>query len=170
MWGINVERLLTNTRYNELMKTIIAIAQRKAWEQAQESGKYTQSTLDSTLADVGFIHCSFPEQTIDIANRKYNNYNDLVLLFIDEAKVKVPIKHEDALSGRTGTFPHIYGPLNIEAVYATVPLHKNDKGEFIAPDELQEVQHMNDFGSVVKTMANTPPISNEELIKRNKKG
>ena len=43
------------------MKTIIAIASQDIWEQAQRIGEYTQSTLDSTLADVGFIHCSFPE-------------------------------------------------------------------------------------------------------------
>ena len=150
------------------MKTIIIIARRDTWQQAQQVGQYTQSTVDSTLADVGFIHCSFPEQTIEIVNRKYNGYDHLVLLFIDTAKVKAEIKYEGALSGRAGTFPHIYGPLNIDAVYATVPLQKDESGQFVAPSELEEAQHMNDFGDVVKVMANTPPVSNEELVKRNK--
>lgn len=42
------------------MKTIIAIARQDAWQQALKIGEYRQSTIDSTLADVGFIHCSFP--------------------------------------------------------------------------------------------------------------
>lgn len=151
----------------ERMKTIIAIARRETWEQAQKSGEYTQSTLDSTLADVGFIHCSFPEQTIKVANRKYSDFNDLQLLFVDEDKVKTPIKYGGVLSGRTGTFPHIYGPLNVDAVYVVVPLQKDEQGEFVAPAELQEAHHMNGFGDTVKIMTNTPPVSNKEL-KRHK--
>lgn len=151
------------------MKTIIAITRQDAWEQAQRTGEYTQSTLDSTLAEVGFIHCSFPNQTLEIANRRFADRDNLVLLFIDEDKVKTPVKHEGALSGRVGTFPHIYGPLNVDAVYATASLQKNDKGEFTAPDELREAQHMKDFGDVVRLMANTPPVSNEELTKHGKK-
>lgn len=145
------------------MKIIIAIARQDTWEQAQRAGEYTQSTLDSTLAEVGFIHCSFPNQTLEIANRRFADRDNLVLLFIDEDKVKAPVKHEGALSGRAGTFPHIYGPLNADAVYAAVPLQKNDKGEFVTPTELQEAQHMNDFTGVVKAMTDTPPVSNEEL-------
>lgn len=149
------------------MKTIIAITNKAAWEQARQDDEYTQSTLDSTLAEVGFIHCSFPDQTLDIIDRHFADRDNLVLLFIDEDKVKAPVKYEGALSGREGTFPHIYGPLNIDAVYAAVPLQKNDTGKLLAPNELREAQHMNDFGSVVKAMADTPPISNEEL-KRDK--
>ncbi|HVI69275.1 MAG TPA: DUF952 domain-containing protein [Magnetospirillaceae bacterium] len=149
------------------MKTIVIIARRNVWEQALKVGEYTQSTIDSTLTEVGFIHCSFPDQTIEIANRRFASQDDLQLLFVDVEKVKAPIKYEGALSGRAGTFPHIYGPLNIDAVYATVSLKKDDKGEFITPDELREAQHMNDFSDTVKIMANTPPVSNEEL-KRHK--
>src|SRR5213078_3936902 len=115
-------------------------------------------TIDSTLADVGFIHCSFPGQAIEIANRKYGDHDNLTLLFIDEDKVKAPIKHERALSGRAGTFPHIYGPLNVDAVHAVVPLQRGEQGAFVTPDELEEAQRMNDFSSTVKVMANTPPV------------
>jgi uncharacterized protein (DUF952 family) len=149
------------------MKTIIAIVRQDVWEQSQKTGEYSQSTIDTTLADVGFIHCSFPDQTLEIVNRHFADRDNLVLLFIDQDKVKSPVKYEGALSGRAGTFPHIHGPLNVDAVYSAVSLQKSDKGEFIAPDELQEAQHMNDFSDVVKVMANTPPVSNEEL-KRHK--
>lgn len=119
------------------MATIVAIARRKVWEQALTAGEYTQSTVKKALAEVGFIHCSFPDQTVDIANRHFRDEDNLVLLLIDESKVKVPVKHEDALSGRTGTFPHIYGPLNTSAVYAALPLEKGETGEFIMPAGLQ---------------------------------
>lgn len=150
------------------MKTIIAITRQDIWKQAKETGEYTQSTLDSTLAEVGLIHCSFPDQTVEIANHRFADRDNLVLLFIDEDKVRAPVKHEGALSGRVGAFLHIYGPLNVDAVYATVPLQKNDKGEFMAPTELQDAQHMNDFSDTVKLMAHTPPVSNDELKRRHK--
>lgn len=119
------------------MKTIVAIARQDVWQQALKTGEYTQSTIDSTLADVGFIHCSFPDQTLEIANRRFSDHDVLVLLLIDEDKVKARIRHEGALSGRAGTFPHIYGPLNIDAVYATAPLEKDGQGKFKVPRELE---------------------------------
>jgi uncharacterized protein (DUF952 family) len=119
------------------MNTIVVIARRADWERSHKTGEYTQSTITATLGEVGFIHCSFPDQTIDIANRRFAAEEDLVLLLIDENKVKAPVKHEGALSGRAGTFPHIYGPLNVGAVYAVLPLAKNSEGAFIAPDELR---------------------------------
>lgn len=119
------------------MRTIVIIAKQEVWQQALKTGEYTQSTIDSTLAEVGFIHCSFPDQTIEIANRRFSERDDLILLLIDEDKVKAPIKYEGALSGRAGTFPHIYGPLNIDAVYATVALEKDNGGKFISPKELE---------------------------------
>ncbi|MDB5178820.1 MAG: hypothetical protein JWN01_763 [Patescibacteria group bacterium] len=120
------------------MKTIVAITRQDVWQQALKAGQYTQSTVDSTLAEVGFIHCSFPDQTLEIANRRFINRDGLVLLLIDEDKVKPPIKHEGALSGRAGTFPHIYGPLNVDAVYATILLEKDKEGMFVEPDKIKE--------------------------------
>ncbi|HEU5186993.1 MAG TPA: DUF952 domain-containing protein [Candidatus Saccharimonadales bacterium] len=122
------------------MKTIVIIARKEDWKAAQKSSKYEQSTLDSTLAEVGFIHCSFPDQTIEIANRRFSDRDGLVLLLIDEDKVKAPIKHEGALSGRAGIFPHIYGPLNVDAVYSTAVLEKDSKGKFVMPKELEAAQ------------------------------
>lgn len=118
------------------MKTIVIIARRPDWEQARRAGTYTHSTVESTLAEVGFLHCTFPDQTMDTVNRKYRKLDDLMLLLVDTSKVKAPIKYEAALSGRAGTFPHIYGPLNIGAVYATVELTKDDQGRFTSPREL----------------------------------
>lgn len=117
------------------MTTIVAITRRNVWEHAKKTGQYTQSTINETLGKVGFIHCSFPNQTIEIANRHFSNEDDLVLLLIDEDKVNSPVKHEGALSGREGTFPHIYGPLNVDAVYDVLPLVKDSSGKFVTPQQ-----------------------------------
>ncbi len=121
------------------MPTIVVIAKRAAWEQALKAGEYTQSTIRKTLAEVGFIHCSLPDQTVAIANRHFAGEEDLMLLLIDETKVHAPIQYEGAQSGRSGIFPHIYGALNTDAVYKTVPLPKSSSGAFAMPEALKEV-------------------------------
>lgn len=117
-------------------RTIIAIAKEDDWQKAKDSGYYTKSTITSELRDVGFLHCSFPNQTIDIANRHFSEYKKLLLLFIDPTKVRANIVYEQALSGRPGSFPHIYGPLNIDAVYDTAVLAQTSTGMFTAPEKL----------------------------------
>jgi len=118
------------------MKTIVVIARSGDWEKAKASGQYTCSTIDSSLEEVGFLHCSFPAQTLEIANRRYAGNTDLMLLLVDAGEVAAPIKYEGALSGRAGTFAHIYGPLNVSAVYATCPLAAGRDGKFVVPAPL----------------------------------
>lgn len=119
------------------MKPIFHIAKQSDWQQAQNNGAYSHSTLHKTLDDEGFIHCSNSDQVMYIANLMYKNENDLLLLCIDTQKLGSPVKYENT-SGGTELYPHIYGTLNVDAVYAIVPLTKNDKGDFIAPDELHD--------------------------------
>lgn len=120
------------------MKTIVIIAETKAWQKAQSSGQYTQSTIDSTLEEIGFIHCTSPEQTIATAIRKFADRDeDLLLLLIDTDKLKSPLKYEAPPSGSPGVYPHIYGPLNVDAVYEVVPLGKDlISGTYAEPEAL----------------------------------
>jgi uncharacterized protein (DUF952 family) len=119
------------------MKIIVIISTADLWAQAQKQGTYTKSTIDSDVSDVGFIHCTSPDQTIATANRHFNDKDDIVLLLIDADKVTVPVKFESAVSGRPGLFPHIYGPLNTDAVFRALPLAKDRTGQFIEPEGLQ---------------------------------
>jgi uncharacterized protein (DUF952 family) len=118
------------------VKTIVVTTTKNYWDKAVRLGTYDQSTIGSTLAEVGFIHCSFPDQVLETANRKFADQAELLFLFINAAKVSSPVKYEPAPSGRPGTFPHIYGPLNIDAVYRVVSVNKNERGQYVAPDEL----------------------------------
>jgi len=55
---------------------------------------------------------------------RFIDVEDIILLLIDVEKVQPEVKYEAAKSGRTGSFPHIYGPLNNNAVYKIIPLKK----------------------------------------------
>ena len=115
---------------------IVVTATIQAWQEAQTTGEYKQSTITSTLEDIGFIHATFPDQTTDMIKRHFTDRDDVVLLLIDAEKVKSPIKYESALSGRVGIFPHIYGPLNIDAVLTTAKPEKDSTGNFNTLEEL----------------------------------
>lgn len=118
------------------MNTIVAITDTDIWQQARQAGTYTQSTLDETLETVGFIHCTSPDQTIATANRHFTDRQNVILLLIDVGQVASEVRFEAAKSGRPGLFPHIYGPLNIDAVYMVLQLAKDASGQFTEPEQL----------------------------------
>lgn len=106
---------------------IFHIATRDSWDEAARAGTYRAETLETE----GFIHCSTAEQVAQVANVRFRGREDLLLLWIDESRVRAEIKWEEASDG-TGTFPHIYGPLDIDAV-ARVSEYREHEGEFQAP-------------------------------------
>lgn len=110
------------------MSIILHITKRQQWEQAELLGVYRSDTLDSE----GFIHCSTPQQVVKTANSFFYNQKGLVLLCIESEKVQSSILYEGVAEEK---FPHIYGPLNIDAVTQVIDFEPNEKGEF----ELTEV-------------------------------
>ncbi len=108
------------------MAIIFHITHPADWEQARQQGQYTSDTL----ASQGFIHCSKLDQIIDVANRFYSGQRDLVLLAIAPARVEAEVRFEN-LEGGDELFPHIYGPLNLEAVTAVLPFPPEADGHFI---------------------------------------
>jgi uncharacterized protein (DUF952 family) len=100
---------------------IFHIARTSDWEVARAVGEYRISTLGRTLEQEGFIHCSAtPDQCERVFDAFYNGVKaPLVLLTIDPASVPAPIRHE-----RSGDelFPHIYGPLPVDAVVQVSPM------------------------------------------------
>ena len=55
-----------------------------------------------------------------MANAFYQGVPDLVLLTIDTERVASPIRYE-LVPGQDLPYPHIYGPLNLDAVIDTRP-------------------------------------------------
>ena len=75
---------------------------------------YRRSTVDKSLDEEGFIHCSYADQVADTAGKYYASRDDVLLLTIDPSLVPSEIKVENG-------FPHIYGPLPRDAVIRVTP-------------------------------------------------
>ena len=89
------------------------------WEQAQDSGTYQWSTRGMRLTEVGFIHCSWQEQVPKTFERFYADAGEIVLLEIDPIRLSSPLRADAIPTGEL--FPHLYGPLPIEAVRSITP-------------------------------------------------
>jgi uncharacterized protein (DUF952 family) len=111
---------------------IFHIARRREWEDARRVGSYAISTRDQSLDDVGFIHCSYAHQVAGTANRYYAGEPDLVLLVIDPERLAAPLRAEPPAAGAE-PYPHIYGPLNTEAVVDVLPYAPSANGSFAPP-------------------------------------
>ena len=78
-----------------------------------------------SLAEEGYIHCSFAEQVAATAGRFYGDVAEVVLLQIDPDRLTSPVVVED-LVGSGEPFPHVYGPIDLAAVVAADPTDPND--------------------------------------------
>ncbi len=96
------------------------------WQKALEQGAYQADTL----ASQGFIHCSTRAQVAAVANRMYRGQPGLVLLEIDSLRVQPEIRYEN-LEGGAELYPHIYGPLNLEAVEKVIEFEPGPDGLFV---------------------------------------
>jgi uncharacterized protein (DUF952 family) len=99
---------------------IYHIAEKADWERARRDGQYTMSTRGRTLAGEGFIHASTAAQVPVVADAYYRDAPDLVLLVIDTERVGPELRYEQ-VPGQPDLYPHIYGPLNLDAVLETRP-------------------------------------------------
>ncbi len=90
---------------------MIHVTQAERWRKLSGTGSYTPQGFEQE----GFIHACSPEQLSGVLERYYKDQKDLLLLHIDPEKVKAPIKYEMSPSVQE-EFPHIYGPLNTDAV------------------------------------------------------
>lgn len=99
------------------------ITERALWDAAREKGTYAFSTRGKTLGEVGFIHLSLPEQLRGVAEFLYGDYagpDELVVLGIDSARLTAPVRFEAVRPGGV-EFPHLYGPLPVDAVIEVTP-------------------------------------------------
>ncbi len=112
------------------MSTILHITKGTQWEEAKSINIYRGDTLESE----GFIHCSTPQQVIKVANTFFKSQKGLVLLCIESNKVEAEIKYEGVETGER--FPHIYGPLNINAVVQVLKFEPEKDGLFELPGSI----------------------------------
>jgi len=93
------------------------------WAAAQEQGRYTVSTRGVTLEQEGFIHCSLPEQVEPVRQAFYADVAELLLLTIDTELLTSPWQFDEVPGA--GTFPHVYGPVDLGAVVSVESIGKS---------------------------------------------
>jgi uncharacterized protein (DUF952 family) len=116
---------------------IYHITSQTAWQEAQEHGEY----IAPSLSIEGFIHCSTISQVLPVAENFYKGQQGLIVLVIDPDLLSSLLQWEspsERVPAPAGVaegqkFPHIYGPLNLNAVMKTVKLESNAEGKFILP-------------------------------------
>jgi len=99
------------------MPVIYHVTKSSMWNQALADGSYEHPSLK----DEGFIHCSQEHQVQGVLERYFNGEKELVKLVIDTDLLQS--RHVFEWSPSTAdTFPHIYGPINIDAVIEVIPI------------------------------------------------
>jgi len=115
---------------------IYHITSRTAWNQARQRGDYRVASLETE----GFIHCSTDKQVIPVAEKFYKGQADLLLLVIEPERLTLDLKWEAPAEGAPppgvaegDLFPHIYGPINLEAVVRVLDLQSAPDGKYNFP-------------------------------------
>ncbi|MGI9354198.1 MAG: DUF952 domain-containing protein [Rhizobiaceae bacterium] len=108
---------------------IFKIADRQAWAGAREKGEFGGAPVDITD---GFIHFSTAEQVRETATKHFAGADNLVLIAVDAAKLLGKIVWEPSRGG--ALFPHLYEPLNVDAVLWEKPIPLQDDGNHEFPD------------------------------------
>lgn len=111
------------------MAPLFHIALRRDWQQARERGAYRVSTLGKRLDQEGFIHLSFAHQVKLVADAMYAGRTDLVLLELDPARLRAPIRVQP-VPGSEQQFPHLYGEVDLDAVVMVHALQPRLDGTF----------------------------------------
>ena len=107
------------------MTIIYHLIHEDEWEAAAPTGE----VRPASLAEEGFIHCSKDEEQVArVANRLYPGRRGMIVLELDTGLLTSPLKHEPSRAGEV--YPHIYGPLNVEAVVRVRNMNFDADGRF----------------------------------------
>jgi uncharacterized protein (DUF952 family) len=115
-----------------MTEPILHITDYEAWQAAMGEGRYEPESLSQE----GFIHCSRLSQVLAVANAFYPGQSGLILLIIDPDRLTCELKWEPPTeqlpdnAQADDTFPHIFGPLNLEAVIKTLAFEPDSDGRF----------------------------------------
>jgi uncharacterized protein (DUF952 family) len=103
------------------MSRIYHVVTTADWAAAENQPTYEAGSLHTE----GFIHASERGQVAGVLDRYYKDIHDLVLLHIDPAKLTSELRYEVATNNEL--FPHIYGPINRDAVVDVETIDRTDQ-------------------------------------------
>ena len=110
------------------------ITTRDAWAQAERDGEYRAPSLELE----GFIHLSEDLQLLPSAERYFNGQTGLVVLALRRHKLTAELRYEEV---HGESYPHLYGPLNLDAVVEAVDLPDGQDGGFRVPEPWRAWAH-----------------------------
>jgi len=113
---IEVYRPKSNQQY-----LLVHLCTHSDWLAAQEVGSHQPASL----VVEGFIHLSRPDQILKVANAFYRGLQDTILLWIDPSRLQGELHWESADGD---VFPHLYNPLNLDAVLSTSDIKPDEDG------------------------------------------
>ena len=112
------------------MSTIYHLTTQAEWDVSRGTPEHRATSL----AEEGFIHCSqHQDQMLRVANRLFVGQPNVIALRVDTALLTSPLKREPSRSGEV--YPHIYGPLNTDAVTGVANLSVDAEGRFTITQE-----------------------------------
>ena len=85
------------------------------------------------IVATNFIHFSTAAQVAETAAKHFAGQSDLLLISVDARKLGNALKWEPSRGG--ALFPHLYGPLTVEAVKCGDPSLGPDGGHVFPPLE-----------------------------------
>ena len=111
---------------------VFHICRRAAAQQTRTDGQL----VPASLASDGFVHLSQSHQVAAVIAAFYVDVPDLVILELDPARLTAPLHYEApaTMAGTSdatpapaaGLFPHLYGPLNADAIVQVLDMAEFD--------------------------------------------
>lgn len=112
-----------------MVTTIYKIVPGGLWRQAEAEGVFHGAPVD--LAD-GYIHFSTGRQLPETAARHFRGLDGLVLVAVDASRLAAALRYEASRGG--DLFPHLYAPLDRDAVIWVRPLPLARDGSHVFPE------------------------------------
>jgi uncharacterized protein (DUF952 family) len=102
------------------------LAPAEIWERQKTAGSYIPEAFEQD----GFIHATNGlEKLLWVANEFYReDRRPHTVLVIDISNLSSPLRYDDPEEA----FPHIYGPINADAVVGELRVERGDDGAYVA--------------------------------------
>lgn len=105
-------------------RTTLHLTPKDVWDRQRNQSEYIPEAYERD----GFIHCTDgDENLLSVATLFYSNdARDFVVLTLAVDKIRSEVKYEDP----DRIYPHIYGPLNTDAVIGIKAIERSADGQF----------------------------------------